>query len=53
VQKITDQWITRSTTHNASDHLLNRLLFDDAGHRMVPTHATKPVFAADEERLTE
>jgi hypothetical protein len=26
---------------NASDHLLTGLLFDDAGHRMVPTHATK------------
>ena len=31
----------RSTTRNASDHLLTGLLFDDAGHRMVPTHATK------------
>jgi hypothetical protein len=26
---------------NASDHLLTGFLFDDAGHRMVPTHATK------------
>src|SRR6516165_12094556 len=26
---------------NASDHLLTGLLFDDAGHRMAPTHATK------------
>jgi hypothetical protein len=26
---------------NKSDHLLTGLLFDDAGHRMVPTHATK------------
>jgi len=24
---------------NASDHLLTGLLFDDAGHRMFPTHA--------------
>jgi site-specific DNA recombinase len=40
-QKLTDQWATRSTTRNASDHLLTGLLFDDAGHRMVPTHATK------------
>ena len=24
-----------------SDHLLTGLLFDDVGHRMVPTHATK------------
>jgi site-specific DNA recombinase len=26
---------------NASEHLLTGLLFDGAGHRMVPTHATK------------
>jgi hypothetical protein len=40
-QKLTDHWTTRSTTRNASDHLLTGLLFDDVGHRMVPTHATK------------
>jgi hypothetical protein len=40
-QKLTEQWTTRSTTRNASDHLLTGLLFDDVGHRMVPTHATK------------
>src|ERR1035441_5887008 len=40
-QKITEQWTTRSTVRNASDHLLTGVLFDDAGHRMVPTHATK------------
>jgi hypothetical protein len=40
-QKLTEQWSTRSTTRNASDCLLTGLLFDDAGHRMVPTHATK------------
>jgi site-specific DNA recombinase len=40
-QKLTDQWTTRSTARSASDHLLTGLLFDDAGHRMVPTHATK------------
>jgi hypothetical protein len=40
-QKLTDQWTTRSTIRSASDHLLTGLLFDDAGHRMVPTHATK------------
>jgi site-specific DNA recombinase len=40
-QKLTDQWTTRSKVRNASDHLLTGLLFDDAGHRMVPTHATK------------
>ena len=40
-QKLTDQWTARSIVRNASDHLLTGLLFDDAGHRMVPTHATK------------
>src|SRR5258707_2912756 len=40
-QKLTDQWTTRSAARNASDHLLIGLLFDDVGHRMVPTHATK------------
>jgi site-specific DNA recombinase len=40
-QKLTDQWTHRTTMRNASDHLLTGLLFDDAGHRMVPTHATK------------
>jgi site-specific DNA recombinase len=40
-QKLTDQWTTRSIARNASDHLLTGLLFDDAGHRMVPTHAAK------------
>src|SRR5258707_1274656 len=40
-QKLTEQWTTRSTTRNASAHLLTGLLFDDVGHRMVPTHATK------------
>ena len=40
-QKLTDQWTSRSRIRNASDHLLTGLLFDDAGHRMVPTHATK------------
>ena len=32
---------TQSTIRNASNHLLTGLLFDDANHRMVPTHATK------------
>jgi hypothetical protein len=41
LQKLTEQWTNRTTLRNASDHLLTRLLFDDAGHRMVPTHATK------------
>jgi hypothetical protein len=40
-QKLTDQWTARTKIRNASDHLLTGLLFDDAGHRMVSTHATK------------
>jgi site-specific DNA recombinase len=40
-EKLTDRWTTRSTIRNAGDHLLTGLLFDEAGHRMVPTHATK------------
>ena len=40
-QKLTDQWTARTRIRNATDHLLTGLLFDDAGHRMVPTHATK------------
>jgi site-specific DNA recombinase len=40
-QKLTEQWTTQSTIRNAGDHLLTGLLFDDSGHRMVPTHATK------------
>ena len=35
------QWSHRTLARNKSDHLLTELLFDDAGHRMVPTHATK------------
>ena len=40
-QKLRDQWSHRTVTRSASDHLLTGLLYDDAGHRMVPTHATK------------
>jgi DNA invertase Pin-like site-specific DNA recombinase len=40
-QKLTDQWTAKTSVRNAGDHLLNGLLFDDAGHRMAPTHATK------------
>jgi site-specific DNA recombinase len=40
-QKLTDQWTTRTSVRNAGDHVLTGLLFDDAGHRMAPTHATK------------
>ena len=40
-QKALAQWSHRTLVRNKSDHLLKGLLFDDAGHRMVPTHATK------------
>jgi site-specific DNA recombinase len=40
-QKSLAQWSHRTVVRNKSDHLLMGLLFDDAGHRMVPTHATK------------
>src|ERR1700736_4866631 len=33
--------LARSNTRVKSCHLLTGLLFDDAGHRMVPAHATK------------
>jgi site-specific DNA recombinase len=40
-QQALAQWSHRTLVRNKSDHLLTGLLFDDAGHRMVPTHATK------------
>jgi site-specific DNA recombinase len=40
-QKSLAQWSHRTVLRNKSDHLLTGLLFDDAGHRMIPTHATK------------
>ena len=40
-QKLSDQWSHRNHSKTRSHHLLTGLLFDDAGHRMVPTHATK------------
>ncbi len=40
-QKALAQWSHRTLLRNKSDHLLAGLLFDDTGHRMVPTHATK------------
>src|ERR1700741_322655 len=40
-QKLTDQWTVKTRTRSAGNHLLSGVLFDDAGHRMVPTHATK------------
>jgi hypothetical protein len=40
-EKSLAQWSHRTIVRNKSDHLLTGLLFDDAGYRMVPTHATK------------
>src|SRR6201747_2125995 len=40
-QKSLAQWSHRTLVRNKSDHLLTGLLFDDAGYRMIPTHATK------------
>src|SRR5258706_12755588 len=40
-QKLTDQWSHQNNAKSKSDHLLTGLMFDDAGHRMIPTHATK------------
>jgi hypothetical protein len=40
-QKSLAQWSHRTLTRSKADHLLAGLLFDDAGHRMVSTHATK------------
>jgi site-specific DNA recombinase len=40
-QKSLAQWSHRTVIRNKSEHLLTGLLFDDAGHRMVPTHAAK------------
>jgi site-specific DNA recombinase len=40
-QKSLAQWSHRTVVRNKSDHLLTGLLFDDAGYRMIPTHATK------------
>ena len=40
-QKSLAQWSHRTIARNKSDHSLTGLLFDDAKHRMIPTHATK------------
>jgi site-specific DNA recombinase len=40
-QKLTDQWSHRNHAKTKSDYLLTGLLYDDAGHRMIPTHASK------------
>jgi site-specific DNA recombinase len=40
-QKLTENWSHRNHAKTKSDELLTGLLYDDAGHRMIPTHATK------------
>jgi site-specific DNA recombinase len=40
-KKSLTRWSHRTTVRNKADHLLTGQLFDDAGHRMIPTHATK------------
>jgi site-specific DNA recombinase len=40
-QKALAQWSHRTLARSKSELLLAGLLFDDAGHSMVPTHATK------------
>src|SRR5262249_40307646 len=40
-EKLTAQWSHRTTTRNSSPALLRGLLFDEVGHPMCATHATK------------
>jgi len=40
-QKLSAHQSHRTLTRQRSDHLLKDFLFDDAGHRMISTHATK------------
>ena len=40
-ERLTAQWTHRTVTRNKSAALLSGLLYDDAGHPMAPTHATK------------
>jgi DNA invertase Pin-like site-specific DNA recombinase len=40
-QKLSAHKSHKTLTRQKSDHLLKDLLFDDAGHRMIATHATK------------
>jgi site-specific DNA recombinase len=40
-QKLSAHQSHKTLTRQKSDHLLRDLLFDDAGHRMIATHATK------------
>jgi hypothetical protein len=40
-QKLSAHQSHKTLTRQKTDHLLKDLLFDDAGHRMIATHATK------------
>jgi len=40
-QKLSAHQSHKTLSRQKSDHLLTGLLFDDAGHRMIATHATK------------
>jgi len=40
-QKLSAHQSHKTLTRQKSDHLLKDLLFDDAGHRMIATRATK------------
>nr|WP_244553593.1 recombinase family protein [Nitrobacter vulgaris] len=40
-QRLTEQWLHRTTTRIRTRALLAGLLFDDAGHRMVLTYASR------------
>jgi site-specific DNA recombinase len=40
-QKLSAHQSHKTPTRQKSDHLLKDLLFDNAGHRMIATHATK------------
>ena len=40
-QKLSSNQSHKTLTRHKADHLLRDLLFDDAGHRMIATHATK------------
>jgi len=40
-KKLSDHQSHKTLTRHKSKHLLTDLLFDDAGHRMIATHATK------------
>jgi site-specific DNA recombinase len=40
-EKALEQWSHRTVARGKSEHLLTGLLFDDAGFRMIPTHAKK------------